>query len=403
MNKKVRNIIIFVMVALFITAGVMSKDLYVKLFSSVKSLFSNEGITADKVDNFIDNVEGIMSDELTYHDQMMDVNSFVISTTGQDYVVKDGQTIVKTKSGYLAFSTPKMKSEIIERYAQNTKELYDYAQSKDIPFLFVMAPQKGYGMEFPAGTENYIAENCSEFLNHLDRLKVPYLEIRELMEKEGMTEEKSFFATDHHWTPDTAFWATGKICEALNIKYGFNYDRDLLNLKNYNIKTYKDWFLGSQGKKVGTAFTFKRVDDINLITPKFETKLRVEQPLKNQVKEGTFEETVIVKSNIETKNYYKLNPYAVYTGGDYHIETIENLNNPNGEDILVIRDSFACAVTPFLSLTARNTHILDLRNYDGMYGPRVESVRKYIDEMNPDYIVILYNGISEDDLKYDFD
>lgn len=402
MNKNIRNIIIFVLVMVFVFGGLFSKDIFDKLYNSAKNLIKGEKSISEKIDKFIDEVEDTLTEKLAYHDEMMDINSFVISRTGQDYVVKDGTTVVKTKSGYLANGTAKINSEVLKKYADSAKGLYEYTKSKDIPFLYVMAPRKGYSMEYPAGTDNYIAENCQEYLGYLKERNVPYLEIRELMEKQGVSEEDAFFVTDHHWRPNTAFWATAKICEALNKVYGYTYDKSIFDLNNYNIKTYENWFLGSQGKKVGTDFTVNRADDIDLITPKFDTNLTVAQPLKNASVTGTFEKTLISMSYIKTKDYYKYNPYAMYTGGDFHIQTIENHNNPDGAKVLVIRDSFACAATPFFALTAGTTHILDLRNYAGMYGPRVESVEKYIDEMQPDYVIILYNGIDQDDLKYNF-
>ena len=223
------------------------------------------------------------------------------------------------------------------------------------------------------------------------------------MENDGISEAEAFFITDHHWKPKSAIWATAKICNELNNRYGFEYDKSMFDLSNYNIKTYEDWFLGSQGKKVGRFFTDLYVDDIDIITPKFDTSLTVSQPLKKESKTGTFEETLISKVRYEEKGYYDYNPYVAYTGGDYHIQTIENLNNTEGKDILVIRDSYAAALTPFLSLTAHNTHMLDLREMSGMYGDRVASVSQYIEEMKPDYVIVMYYGVNKDDKKYTFE
>ena len=38
-----------------------------------------------------------------------------------------------------------------------------------------------------------------------------------------------------------------------------------------------------------------------------------------------------------------------------------------------------------------------------MYGDRVQSVSKYIEEMQADYVIILYNGVFKDDAKYTFE
>ena len=403
MKKINKNIFVFIFISLFVVCGLFSSDLADNLKTAFKDFAKSSESVDKRVENLIGDIEDVATEELSYHDQMMDLNSFVLNKTGTDYVVKNSDVVVKADNDYLAYGVSEMSDETLTKYADNISELYEYTKEKDIPFLYVMTPQKGYSLNFPGGTDNYIKENCTTHLGNLEERGVPYLEIRQCMEDEGITEDEAFFVTDHHWTPKTAFWATSEICEELDNRYGFDYDKSVFDISNYNIKTYEDWFLGSQGKKVGSFFTDLYVDDIDIITPKFNTSLTVSQPLKNESVTGTFEETLISKERIETKDFYTYNPYVAYTGGDYHIQTIENLNNTDGKDILVIRDSFGAASTPFLSLAAHNTHILDLREYTGMYGDRVKSVSEYIEEMNPDYVIVMYYGVNKDDLKYTFE
>ena len=403
MKKFNKNIIVFISVSLFLIIGLFESGLYIGIYESFYIFSDNEIPNDMKIEKFIDEIENAYTEKLSYHNAMLDLNSLVLNETGTDYVKKDSDIVVKASNDYLTYSVSKMDDEIITKYTDNISGLYEYTKANNIPFLYVMAPQKGYGFDYPAGTENYIKDNCTSFLKNLSDKGVPYLEIRQAMEDEGISEEEGFFITDHHWTPKTAFWATSRICQELDSLYGFDYDKSIFDLNNYNVKTYEDWFLGSQGKKVGKYFTDLGVDDIDLITPKFDTNLVVSQPLKNDTKIGSFEETILQLNQIENKNYHKLNPYTVYTGGDFHIQTIENLNNTEGKNILVIRDSYACASTPFLSLTGHNTHILDIREMSGMYGDRVQSVSKYIEEMQADYVIILYNGVFKDDAKYTFE
>ena len=403
MKKINKNLFVFIFVSLFIIAGLCSPDLWNGMKNAVKEFVKSDKPVDTKIEKLIDDVQDISTKKLTYHDDMLDINSFVLNKTGTDYVKKNSDVVVKADNDYLAYGVPKMNDETLTKYADNISELYEYTKKNNIPFLYVMTPQKGYGLEYPAGTDNFIKENCTTHLKNLDKRGVPYLEIRQCMENEGISEEEAFFITDHHWKPKTAIWATEKICSELNTRYGFEYDKSVFDLSNYNIKTYEDWFLGSQGKKVGRFFTDLYVDDIDIITPKFDTSLTVSQPLKKETKTGTFEETLISKVRIEKKGYYDYNPYVAYTGGDYHIQTVENLNKKDGKDILVIRDSFAAASTPFLSLTAHNTHMLDLREMAGMYGPRVASVSEYIEEMKPDYVIVMYYGVNKDDKKCTFE
>lgn len=93
-------------------------------------------------------------------------------------------------------------------------------------------------------------------------------------------------------------------------------------------------------------FLIKRRDDFELIVPKFESSLTEEQPLKNEIRKGSFENTVLYMKNMK-KDYYKINTYATYSGGDFRLQIMRNNLNKKGKKILLIRDSFACVVAPF--------------------------------------------------------
>ena len=87
---------------------------------------------------------------------------------------------------------------------------------------------------------------------------------REEIEKEGSDIPELFFNTDHHWKPSTALWAAGVISGKLSETVeGYSYDESIYDPDNYKTKTYKDWFLGSLGRRVGTLYG--GVDDFDVI------------------------------------------------------------------------------------------------------------------------------------------
>ena len=109
-------------------------------------------------------------------------------------------------------------------------------------------------------------------------------------------------------------------------------------------------------------------------------------------------------NNVNRKEYYRLNPYAAYSGGDFRLQIMKNNLNPSGKKILIIRDSFACAVAPFLSLHSSELHIVDIRNREGYVGNKID-VYEYIEEIKPDYVIVLYqNSTKLEDVagRYDF-
>ena len=99
------------------------------------------------------------------------------------------------------------------------------------------------------------------------------------------------------------------------------------------------------------------------------------------------------------KDYYSVNTYSVYNGGNYRLQIISNKLNPNGKKILLIGDSFDCAVVPFLSLQTSQLHICDVRNMKGLVGEKV-NIKNYIEEIRPDYVLVLYADIQDDNFDF---
>lgn len=406
MKKFNKNIIVFVAVFLFIGFGFTSEYIQ-SLKTAVYDLIFEDiaGGNGEWLSNFSENVEQIPSDELRYHKQLLDVDSLKQNVLNTRIIVKDDATLLKTDTGSIIWSQKKyLSDEALDESIERIGQLQNFVNSHDGEFLYVAAPFKGYGLSLPENAEDYNETNYDRMLEKLKNANIPTLNLAALMKAEGLLNEDSYFETDHHWKPEAGFWATGAICEELFERYGFDYNRDYTDLSNFHIDTYKEWFLGSLGRKVGRYYTPGGVEDISLITPAFETNLTDKQPLKEQVKEGNFKESVLYMENIEGMNHYYQNPYVVYSGGDFRLQIIQNNLNTEGKKILIVRDSFACVVTPFLALNASEVHVLDVRDANYYYGDKLD-VYEYIREIQPDYVLALYagaSGVTDSDGRYDF-
>ena len=399
MRKYAKKIIVFSLIALFVISGMCSKHFihYFKddLLSFVKTDTSFSEFTA--------NVNSHSAEKTLYHGRIIDFNSFIMRLSGKSVVEKDDSTVIRLDNGYLYGSFSKTSNSSIKEYADSVNELYKTATQNSANFLFVMEPAKGMEKQLPLCIDNYYAKSCDNFIYQLNKQNIPTLNLVDKMKEDKISEETMFFATDHHWKPESGFWATGKILADLNNRYSFEYNKNITDFNNYNIKVYKDWFLGSQGKKVGRYFTKLGADDISLITPKFDTHLIEEQPNKNEVRDGDFTNSVLFMENIDTKDYYNLNPYAVYSGGDFRLQIIKNELSDNNNKILIVRDSYSCATVPFLSLAAKEVHVVDVRYGDWYVGDKI-NVHEYIEEIKPNYVIVAYNigAICEDSDCFNF-
>ncbi|MEE0944708.1 MAG: DHHW family protein [Clostridia bacterium] len=395
-----KHIFVFILSAVIIVGGLCSPKLRENLqnnLSAFKIDTAEKGVF-DAFDTLTDNTEKTVISNLSYHDWAVNVYSAFNRLVGTRVVVKDDITVVRADNGYLGSMRAKADNNTLELYADNVNKLYSKAKRNGAEFLYVMAPMKGYDFLYPTNVTDYTVSNCDRFAEMIKSRNIPFLNLIETALDEEITSEEMFFVTDHHWKPSWGLWAAERISDRLDVKY----DKAILDISNYNIQTYKNWFLGSQGKKVGINFTPYGADDFEVITPKFETNLTEFQPYKNSVREGDFTETVLYMNNMDVKDYYNLNPYVTYSGGDFREQIITNHKNPDGKKIVIIRDSYACALVPFLSLVMSETYVVDIRENTGYVGDKLK-MSEYIEKINPDYVMVFYSGLSDSGDLFEFE
>ncbi len=404
MKRLNKNVAVFIAATIIVICGMASKGFVIGLKDTAYGFFANirtNGIF-DSFSNFASGVERSASQNLRYHNSLVDINSVFNSAIGTRIITKDDMVVVKADNGYLSNTRYVIPDNVLSYRVSKVKELQEKSEKSGAEFMYIIAPTKGHDLQYAPNIEDYTEFNCERLADFLKKDDIPTLNLIDSMHEDGITEEEMFFITDHHWKPSGALWATDKILSELNSRYGYTYDKDKTDISNYNIKTYENWFLGSQGKKAGRYFTPLGVDDFDIITPKFKTHLTEEQPFKDHFREGSFIDTVMYMENADTKDHYTKNPYAAYSGGDFREQIITNKLNPDGRKILIVRDSYACALVPFLSLNAGSVHAVDVRS-DSMYVGGKINVHEYIDKIKPDYVFVFYSGAPLGDDVYNFD
>lgn len=391
MKKMSKNMVLTIIVFAIISVGFLNINYPYWLLNSAVNFgtnVKNEGVF-EAISIFTDEVENISTEQLAYHDLCVNLNSAFMRFTNKRVVEKDDVTVVKMDNGMLAGEVSKIPEEDIILFADSVKKLQD---DTGIPVTYVMAPEKGYDGGFPSNADNYIAENCNLFLKELENRGINYLDLCASMIDDKMTVEESFYATDHHWKPEVGLWAANEICEKMESDYDFQYDKTLLEIDNYNIDTYENTFLGSEGRKTGIYYTKYGLEDFDVLYPKFSTDLTVTNKIENTEVSGAFKDTVLNLKHLSYDTPYQSWLYSTYSDGDNAVQVIENKLNQEGKTVLVVRDSFAGVVTPFIALECKSLHVLDLRT-DVIGTNRVESVSEYAKEIQPDYIIILYKTV----------
>ncbi len=297
-------------------------------------------------------------------------------------------SLYKTSYGQTTFS-------VIDRYVMDscmpTYDLVNALKQDGIDFLYIQLPFKipdkahGGDTQLPENIKDNSNINADNFVEGLDVAGVQTYDLRNEFWDSGMTQNELFFNTDHHWTIEGAFLATGLIADYLNDNYDIEIPENLYTEENFDFTTYADYFLGSMGRRVGKIYG--GVDDFTLITPKFETDILLEQiEGESHVKfSGTFEEAVLEWDYI-TNPDITTNRYAVYHG-DYQELRFTNNMVDNDSKILIIKDSFGIPVYSFLSLGIHEVRAIDLRLFE-------QNVAEYAKAYDPDLVIVMYNADS---------
>lgn len=297
-------------------------------------------------------------------------------------------TVARLDDGSLAFQTLTAAPADQTAHAEAVAALRDFAAEKlNVPLLYVQAPQKIGEGQLPDGMENYGNRDADQLLAQLAALGVDTLDLRPTLREAAKdpAHPAFFFRTDHHWTPAGAFLGYRALSAALTKRYGYAADPQTLDAANYEITSYNNWFLGSQGKRVGTLYA--GVDGIDLWRPKFATDFTYSSPAFFDDRTGPFEQSLLFPERLEPRDYFGGNPYTLYSGGDYPLARIYNHLNPGGPRVLLIRDSFACVLTPFLALQCGELMTMDMRYF-------TDDLAGYLDWLRPDLVLVMYTASS---------
>ena len=313
----------------------------------------------------------------------IDLNGFIANAIGQRFM----NDRVKLDNGNLAY----LGSDKEEGYpvnalaiAENLSKLCQVQQERGGEFLFVLAPMQApkYEQEIiPAGYTDYNTPQADALMEAIEAMNIPSMDLRTLLHEQGITQKEAFFVTDHHWRPETGFWAFGEMLSYFeNTGAITELDHSLLDIENYDVKTYEDYFLGSAAIRTGPYYA--GIDDFSIITPKFETHMTVDIPSKDFHREGSFSETAYSDTHMGNTTFYTAFPYEKYGHSDKGLIQYRNENAPIKKKIMTIGDSFTNTSTTFFPLCVQSCDELDMRFY-------TQDFTEHFEEYNPDILIVM--------------
>lgn len=154
--------------------------------------------------------------------------------------------------------------------------------------------------------------------------------------------EPIFYRTDHHWTTLGAFYGANTLLESL--------EKEPLKENDFTVETASDSFCGTLYSQSG----------VHWIAP---------DSLEFWVEEGDFQVTSWRTGKEEAASLYDRSylevkdKYSAFLGGNQPLCVIKNENVTDGSKLLLVRDSYADSMAPFLAQRFSEVHLVDLRYY----------------------------------------
>ena len=254
-----------------------------------------------------------------------------------------------------------------DRVTENLNYVNKFVENVDIPVVFSLIPTQAciWADRLPEGAPNASqtdlmaqAQGAVTGATWAD-VYTPLMEHKD---------EDIFYRTDHHWTSLGAYYGYTGLASALGYTP--------VPLTDYTPTVRSTEFYGTVFSSSGvrwvrpdTITTYVPEDGITVVSHTYDN---AGNPVEEQ-------RALYVESFLSVKD-----KYSMFLGGNQSLGVVTNTNNPDGPKLLIIRDSYADSLVPFLTAHYSEIHLIDPRYYH-------LSVKDYVEQNGIDQALVLYS------------
>lgn len=292
-------------------------------------------ITTREEDSWMDKLELYFSDHLVGREEWVRAKNEIETLAGkkeingvytldnqmiQVFKETDAETVQKSINAMNAFAAnhPDMQCSLM--LAPTAQELF----SSKIPSYAGYLSEKSFIDDVYKQMNGVTTVDCLSFLS-------------------GHESDYVFYRTDHHWTSLGAYYAYCAAAKTLGYSsYG---------LDSFNIETASSSFRGTlYSKTLDNSITPDSIDYYHLASGEPKIKMTI-----NDGRKTTEYDSLYVRSYLDVKD-----KYSSFTGSNSPIVTIET-DIDNGKNLLLVKDSYAHSLVPFLSKHYSKITMVDMR------------------------------------------
>ena len=360
------------------------KKLYALVFLLVLTLlcWTNIKVFLLNWNSDADTIEAALSEGFIFRENVIVAHSYIERMITPNILYKDGEMMVRRPDGRIV--APQEDCNI-EEQLQGMENLSQLCSQNGIDLLYVNCPaQCGTDKELlDLGVYSFCSSRSEKFLAGLETKGIHLLNLDEFFD--CCVSENLFYYTDHHWTTHTGLMAARKIMSYSNEMFNLHFDLEPLDDSNLKYTVYENSWLGESGRYVGYGWA-GRLDDYTLIEPVKDVQLTYDIPRTDSHLEGGFD-ILLDKSRLEKQvngenslqKSYSLH-YTYLPNADF--VTLKNAGKKDGPKVLLIKDSFALSMAPFMLLGANEIVMWDMR-YNDM------NFEEYINEFGHEFDIVI--------------
>ena len=355
----------------------MKDKIQILLFASILfiisllNLFTPQRIFSDRENRFLEtlpklSLESIMDGKFNEKFQDYSADQFIFRDKWISLKSRLDLLALKKDNGRVYFGENDYLFEVEEdldekKFLKKMEKINALKKAIDIPLDIMLIPTKSTIVEefLPYGApvidEIKLLEDIEAKLDRSIGLFSPLKTFKN-------SSEKVYYKTDHHYT-------------SLGAYLGYSYYMEQIGEKPYDLDFFEreivtEDFLGSLFRK--SSYYSGKSESIEKFIPKEKIVLDILKNEKDQL-EDLYDESFLEKSD----------KYSFFLGGDHPLLDIKT-SLKDKDTLLIVKDSFANSLIPFLSLHYGRIIVIDPRYFN-------IPLEDYIGDKDIDRILYLYN------------
>lgn len=265
------------------------------------------------------------------------------------------------KDGYL-IPVPVQADE--KNIAVNRDALRSFARGLEIPCDLLAVPGAGAVLAENLPPNHGVYPDSEMIYSEFGKELLPWVQTPDIFGILETAERQVFYKTDHHWTTGGAYLAYGAYLRSIGM--------EPLPEEAFAVERYPG-FYGTGYAKSGLWETAP--DTLELYRPPADASVEI---IDSDYKESVRADSMFFPAHLESGDMY-----SVFLDGNHSLTRVTNPQGGAGR-LLVLKDSFAHALAPFLAQHFGQIDMVDLRYY-------TKPVSALVEEQGYDRVLMVYS------------